>query len=259
MAEVSTYQKKSKKSGEEEEFDKDAWMVTFGDLLQLLITFFVLLISMSSMDQKILTEMFSVFTGGLGVLGSIEKTSVIPPNITPVILPPDMDIEAFKRFLRVESGDFRSGSEEEHDTNKLVGSLLVDGVNIEKRGDDFVMVLSNEALFGKANATLSHEFMPTLDRISSILSLSKNEMVIEGHTDNIPINSLIYATNWELSAARAGAVYRYLLDKGEIKTERMRVRGHSFYRPKVGNISEKYRQRNRRVEIVIKQFREESF
>jgi len=258
MAEVSVYQKKKKES-DEEEFDKDAWMVTFGDLLQLLITFFVLLISMSSMDQKILTEMFSVFTGGLGVLGFTEKTSIIPPNIKPIVSPPKIDIESFKKFLRVESGDFRAGSDKPQDTNELVGSLLIDGVDIEKRGDDFVMVLSNEALFDKASASLSQELLPTLDRISSILSLSRNEIIIEGHTDDIPIRSRIYATNWELSAARAGAVYRYLLDKGEVEPERMRVKGRSFYRPRVGNISEKYRRHNRRIEIVIKQFREESF
>lgn len=258
MAEVSVYQKK-KKEVDEEEIDKDAWMVTFGDLLQLLITFFVLLISMSSMDQKILTEMFSVFTGGLGVLGFAEKTSVIPPNIRPIVLPPKVDIESFKRFLKVKSGDFQAKTDKPNKTEELVGSLLVDGVDIEKRGDDFVMVLPNNALFDKASASLSQNLMPTLDRISSILSLSRNEITIEGHTDDLPIRSPIYATNWELSAARAGAVYRYLLGKGEILPERMRIKGRSFYHQKVGNISERYRQRNRRIEIVIKQFRKESF
>lgn len=258
MAEVSVYQKKRKK-GDEEEFDKDAWMVTFGDLLQLLITFFVLLISMSSMDQKILTEMFSVFTGGLGVLGFTEKSSVIPPNIRPIVAPPHIDIESFKRFLKVESGDFQAKADKPDNTEKLVGSLLVEGVDIEKRGDNFVMVLSNKALFGKASATLSQKLIPTLDRVSSVLSLSKNEIIIEGHTDDLPIRSPVYATNWELSAARAGAVYKYLLEKGEIQPERMQIKGRSFYHPRVGNISEKYRQRNRRIEIVIKQFREKSF
>lgn len=258
MAEVSIYQKKKKKS-DEEEFDKDAWMVTFGDLLQLLITFFVLLISMSSMDQKIVTEMFSVFTGGLGVLGFTEETSIIPPNIRPIISPPNVDIESFKRFLAVESGDFQAKTDKPKNASNLVDSLLVDGVNIEKRGDDFVMTLSNEALFEKATARLSHKLLPTLDRISSILALSKNEIIIEGHTDNIPIKSPLYVTNWELSAARAGAVYRYLLARGEVAPERMRAKGRSFYHPRASNISERYRQRNRRVEILIKQFRKESF
>ncbi len=259
MVEVSVHQKK-KKNIDEEEIDKDAWMVTFGDLLQLLITFFVLLISMSSMDQKILTKVFSVFTGGLGVLGFTEKTSVIPPNITPIVAPPNVDIESFKKFLKIESGDFQSKVDKPpDDTDQLVGSILVDGVNIERRGDSFVMVLPNEALFSKASATLSKKLLPTLDRISSILSLSKNEIIIEGHTDNIPIRSTIYATNWELSAARAGAVYRYLLGRGEVLPERLHIKGRSSYRPRVGNISEKYRQYNRRIEIVIKQFREESF
>ncbi|GMT41745.1 MAG: chemotaxis protein MotB [bacterium] len=259
MAEVSVYQKKKSKGEEIEEIDKDAWMVTFGDLLQLLITFFVLMISMSSMDKQVIQEMFSLFTGGLGVLGFSEQTVVTPPSFKPYLSPPSMDIDSFKRFLRIGSKELQTAEARPGDFKKLVGSVLISGVDIERHGRDFSVVLSDDGLFEKGGATLSPALLPLLDRINSILSMSNNKIIIEGHTDDMPFRSRTLASNWELSVARAASVYRYFLNKGDLTPERMDIKGRSSYHPKVGNISESYRKRNRRIEIVIKQFKKESF
>lgn len=259
MAEASLYQKKKKKGGEGGGPDKDAWMVTFGDLLQLLITFFVLMISMSSMDKKVFKEMFSIFGGGLGVLGFTEKTQIVPSPISPMISPPRFAMESFRRFLLTEKWDLSTKTPLPKDFATLVNSLLIAGVEIEKRGKDYAMVLAEESAFRPGSAQISDKMKPKLDWIASILQFSKNTITIEGHTDNLPYRSRILATNWELSTARATSVFIYLVNRGGIKPERMEAKGFASFKPKVGNISEAYRKRNRRIEIVLKQFEKESF
>jgi len=258
MAEVSLFQKK-KKEVEEEGPDKDAWMVTFGDLLQLLITFFVLMISMSSMDKKVFKEMFSVFGGGLGVLGFTDKTKLVNSPIAPLLSPPKFAMESFRRFLLAEKWDLSTKKPIPKDFDNLVSSLLISGVQIEKRGKDYSMILSEESAFRPGSAQISDKLKPRLDWIVSILRYSKNKVTVEGHTDNLPYRSRILPTNWELSTARAAAVLVYLVNQGGIEPERVEARGFSSYKPRVGNISEAYRKRNRRIEIVIKQFEKGSF
>lgn len=260
MAETSLYQKKKKKGGDEGGGpDKDAWMVTFGDLLQLLITFFVLMISMSSMDKKVFKEMFSIFGGGLGVLGFADKTKIVSSPISPMIAPPRFAMESFRRFLLTEKWDLSTKKPLPQDFDALVNSLLIAGVHIEKRGKNYSMVLSEESAFSPGSAQLSEKLKPKLDWIASILQYSKNRITVEGHTDNQPYRSRILPTNWELSTARAAAVLVYLVNQGGIEPDRIEAKGFSSYKPKVGNISEAYRKFNRRIEIVLKQFEKESF
>jgi chemotaxis protein MotB len=259
MAEVSLYQKKKIRKTEVEEVDKDAWMVTFGDLLQLLITFFVLMISMSSMDKKVFKEMFSVFGGGLGVLGFVDQTKLVPKSVRPMIAPPRFDIESFKAFLAAESLDIKTEAPLPKDFNYMVNSLLISGVEIEIKGKNYAMVLAEETAFEPGSAKISEKAKPILDWIASVLIFSKNRIIVEGHTDNLPYSTRILPTNWELSAARATAVLIYLVNQGGIGPERIEAKGFSSYRPRVGNISEAYRKRNRRIEIVIKQFKKGSF
>jgi chemotaxis protein MotB len=259
MAEASLYQKKKKKVDEDVGPDKDAWMVTFGDLLQLLITFFVLMISMSTMDKKVFKEMFSIYGGGLGVLGFTEMTQIVPSPISPMISPPRFAMESFRRFLLTEKWDLSTKKPVPKDFDKLVNSLLIAGVQIEKRGKDYSMVLAEESAFRPGSAQISDKMKPKLDWIASILKFSKNRIIVEGHTDNLPYRSRVLLTNWELSTARAAAVFIYLVNQGNIEPERIEAKGFASYRPKVGNISEAYRKRNRRIEIVIKQFEKGSF
>ncbi len=258
MAEVSVFQKK-KMEVEAEGLDKDAWMVTFGDLLQLLITFFILLISMSSMDQKVFKEMFSMFSGGTGVLSLSSGIKVAPPSIKPIVIAPMMDAEDFLKFLKAEALDLDMPMPPTKETSRIVDSLLVQGVEIVKRGRSFALILENEALFEPGSAKLSEAFTPVLDEIGSVLSLSRSKITVEGHADDQPFKSSVLPSNWELSAARATAIMIYLANNSNINYGRLEAKGYSYHRPRVKNISDYYRKLNRRVEIVIKQFTEESF
>lgn len=254
MAGVSRYQKKKQKKDEGTELDKDAWMVTFGDLLQLLITFFVLMISMSSMDHKVFKEMFSFFGGGLGVLGFTEKTQLMPTGIKPMLSAPRFDTKAFKTFLEEESKKKASAAQAPKDVDELLNSLLVNGVEIVKKGKNYSMIFSQEAAFPPGGIKISPTLKPILDWIASVLIYSKNKVIVQGHTDDQPYKSRVMSTNWELSAARASAVLIYLVNEGNLRHERIQAKGFSSYHPRIGNISDAYRKHNRRIEVVIKQY-----
>lgn len=258
MAEISQYQRKKQKEEVVQEVDKDAWMVTFGDLLQLLITFFVLMISMSSMDQKVFKEMFSFFGGGMGVLGFTEKTQLMPTGIKPMLSAPRFDTKAFKEFLEEESKKTPGAVEIPKDVDELLNSLLVNGVEIVRKGKNYSMIFSQEAAFPPGGIKISTSLKPILDWIASVLIYSKNKIIVQGHTDDQPYKSLVMPTNWELSAARASAVFIYLVNEGKLQVERIEAKGFSSHRPRIGNISDAYRKHNRRIEIVIKQFTEEN-
>ncbi len=258
MAEELILRRKEKKSdGEEDEggVDKDFWMITFSDLLQLLITFFVLLISMASMDDQTVKEMFSVFTGGMGELNYTSKHRLTKPSEIPVVIPTTVTVDALIALLRFDPSDTKLKEK----TDMLIQNMIIDRVEIRKRGSEFSLVLSDEAVFEEGQIEIKEELKPVLDNIIEILSLSNNTITIEGHTDDIPTVGRFLHTNWELSAARATSVLRYMMENGTIGVERMQAKGMASFNPKTRNISENYRKRNRRVEIVIKQFDKEPF
>jgi len=256
MAEETFIRKKSKK-GEEDEggLDPDAWMVTFSDLLQLLITFFVLLISSASMDNQVVKEMFSVFGGGMGELNSTNRSRLANPSIVPSVIPQTVTIESLIALLRFDPSQTRL----KETLVELVNSVMVEQVEFVKRGKEFSMLLPDDALFEPGQVEIKDSLKPALDKIGEVLALSENQIKIEGHSDDIPTAGRYLHSNWELSAARATSVLKYFLEKGVISPDRIEARGYASYHPKAPNIGNFYRKRNRRVEIVIKQFEKESF
>lgn len=261
MERVSYYQRKKKTAEYAETMDKDFWMLTFSDLLQLLLTFFVLLISMSSMDTGTFREMFRVFGGSVGIFGYSGGTPVQKPDIRPHFMPPVIEVETLSKFLQSRTGEELGAGKIAADAaerKERIAGIFGVGIELEQKGRDVALVLSEDDLFESGAATLSPGLLPMLDNIVSALAFSNNRIIIEGHTDDAPIRSRTMPSNWELSAARASAVLGYLAEKG-IDSRRMEAKGYASHRPRVRNIGEAYRKRNRRIEIVIKQLSEGSF
>ncbi len=258
MERVSYFQKKKARAEETGQGpDKDFWMLTFSDLLQLLLTFFVLLISMSSMDIGFFREMFRVFSGSVGVLGYSEHEETGKPDIRPRIMPPVIDMDALNQLMSAKGPqEVREGIA--IPVASRLEELAGQGVDYELKGEKFSMIVPDEALFASGNATLKGTIAPMLDNIAEVLAFSNNQIIIEGHTDDMPVRNDEFRSNWELSAARAGAVMNYLAARG-IDPARMEAVGYGPYHPRVKNIGEEYRKRNRRVEITIKQLAEKPF
>jgi len=200
-----------------EEFDQ-WWIFTFSDLMTLLLVFFVLLFSFCKTD----VEKFK------SVAQSFKPT---PPG-TPFFLEGQPSVLE-QLAERVETSEI---SEEVY-------------ITMDRRG--VIVSFRDSALFEPGRATLTQRARESLNRFVNFLYGLPNDVVIEGHTDDTPIESARFPSNWELSSARASSVARYLQSQG-IDGERMKVVGWGEFRPRFRNDTPAKRALNRRIDVVIK-------
>ena len=230
---------------EEQKIDPNSWMITFADLVMLLLTFFVLLLTMSSMDTKKLRDLMTHFRESTGVLefsgaGQVYKLGafVNKYNSTDSLLVVDQ-----KNFLT---------------KIKLVSNLtniLKDlRKNITLSDDERGIALSfhGNILFEPGKSTLRKEAYPVLDVIAEAIEECPNDVLIMGHSDNTPIKDEVYGSNWELSTYRGISVLNYFVNKKGLSPSRFSVGGSGSSRPLYPNINQKNRSLNRRVEIIFK-------
>lgn len=254
--------------GEGSTLNPNAWMVTFSDLLTLMLTFFVLLLTMSSMDSKRLKEAFGFFAGtegGLETEGKGSTSDVATPHDvrypSMYVLPPGtLMSEAFpeirmawaegpgkaKRFKKPSTSTI------EQDLRKgLKGIGLDKGVEISRQKGRLVVRFSEGVLFEIGEARIGFQGILVLERCGEILAKIPNRVRITGHTDDLPILGGRYRTNWELSTARAVNVLRFFTESLGLDPRRFSAVGYGKYRPLVPNTSPENRKKNRRAEIVI--------
>ncbi len=217
----------------EEEIDTDAWMATFSDLLSLMLTFFVLLFAMKSVDQGKLQEALGYFQGGIGILRSGKSMPVMPRDSQV------FDPKPMKKFSPDQ-------------VQKMFNTKRMHGrgsIRTESRGT--VISVSSGFLFASGHANLRPEAMEILDEIVLLTQGAEYAVQIEGHTDNLSIESALYASNWELSVARASSVVRYMLREKKLDPKRFSVMGYGDSRPLGKNDTPENRSKNRRVDIVF--------
>ncbi len=238
--------------------DPNGWMITFSDLVTLLLTFFVMLLTMNSMDNKKFNDVFSVFNEKVGVLKFADRTRIQNTaqflGSVKKMLPgqPAMAAQIIKqaRTLNVILGT---------GTRRKPGWLknIIKGLHIRMDPRGLIITMSNQILFRSATDTLTPASRALLKRIATFLALARRPVTIEGHTDNIPLKDKTYfASNWELSLARAVTVLQFILAEGKrrkmgIKPTWFRVGGYGSTRPLADNSTEAGRRTNRRVEIIV--------
>lgn len=236
---------KKKKSSDSGGLKGDEWLGTYSDCVTLLLTFFVLLYSMSSLDAskaKAISEAFTVMTGQSA--DSILEYDEYQGS-QPVIggeSKIDNDIEANAE----DSLSMYQTVEEFKKENELDDDLEV---TQDERG--VVLHLTDNVLFESGQATLIPGSSAILDKIYELISTMPNSIVIEGHTDDVPISNSKYSDNWDLSTQRATNVLRYFLSKGNEDPSRFSASGYGEFRPNVENTSDENRSQNRRVNILI--------
>ncbi len=229
----------SKKKQEEQGGGAPDWIVTFSDTMTLLMVFFILLFSMSTVDEKKevkLTSAFNkIFNGGGDnpILGEGVGDDILM-NDTGNVQNSD-NIEELLRTL-----------------NKLIKQKeLQDYIFVEKVERGVSMVLVDSLLFESGKADLKYESRELLVDIAEVLNEVDNQIVIEGHTDNVPISTYMFASNWELSTARAVVVTRFLVESSGINPVRISAQGYGEYRPIVLNDTAENKSKNRRVNVLI--------
>lgn len=215
------------------------WLLTYADLITLLMVFFVVLYSMSQIDQmKFITlsnslraSLFGAQSGN-AVIKTTSKPSLVPDN-----LPEQQTLSDLGKQLRVAVE--RAG--------------LSDKVTISLDGRGLVVSFSAEAAFfevGKAD--LQPPFRDLLKRLAPVLNEVPNPIEVDGYTDDQRINTREFPTNWELSARRATNVVRFLSEQAGVDPHRLSAQAFGEYHPTYPNASAEGRAKNRRVDLIVK-------
>jgi len=254
-----------------------AWLATFADLMSLLMCFFVLLLSFSEMDALKFKQLAGSMSQAFGVQRDVKTkeipkgTSIIAKEFTPG-RPTPTALKVMRQHTtddRKKNLDFRKGPQnsdktgEEKAAEKRLEKLkkaLKDQIaagQIEVSGDNqrTIIRIREKGSFSSGSATLSRRFKPVLKKIADAIEKTPGKIHISGHTDNIPISTFKFRSNWELSSARAVSILEQILRTNKkIPNNRIVIQGYSDTIPLVPNSTPKNRATNRRVEIeVIKQ------
>ena len=217
------------------------WIVTFGDLMSLLLCFFVLMLSFSEMDRN----KYRIVSGSLkNAFGMQRKKPVFDSPKGQKMIAKEFDQAIV--LIKVQDVIDPILDELEDEFEEFKG--FVD-VSVEE--DQVTIRMLGEATFDTGQAQLKKDFMPLLLKIGEVLSKTEGEIIIAGHTDNVPVSGGPYKSNLGLSMARAGSVAEYLLKSTAINPQRLSTMGFGEYRPLASNDTEEGRQKNRRVEIIV--------
>lgn len=235
----------AKKKEEEQGGGAPEWMVTFSDAMTLLMVFFILLFSMSTIDEKkeqALTSAFNnIFNGG-------GNNPIMGEGVgDDILMNSGEDDQSIQEF------------DEEEQRESLLQILneiiekkgLRDYISVEKVERGVSVILVDSLLFQSGRADLKVESKEVLEDIAVVLNEIDNQIIIEGHTDNLPIHTYMFASNWELSTARAVVVTRFLVENAGVNPTRISAQGYGEFRPIALNDTAENKAKNRRVNILI--------
>ncbi|WP_188150973.1 flagellar motor protein MotB [Teredinibacter waterburyi] len=274
-----------------------AWMGTFADLMSLLMCFFVLLLSFSEMDamkfKRLAGSMAQAFgvQNKLNVIDVPKGTSIIAQEFSPGRPEPTPLNEMWQKTEDItemsleqdcaEEFDIEQGDEgydagvkvkvqqkleellkkTEEDAYELAGALndqiAAGQVEVETRGRMIIIRIREKGSFISGSSELASDYKDVLREVRAVLAQKKGKIAVQGHTDDVPINTNRFRSNWELSSSRAVSVAHELMINDDVPERRFEVAGFSATRPLVPNTSAENRARNRRVEILIRQGLEE--
>jgi len=231
----------SRKKGHAEAHPDERWVISYADLVTLLLGFFILLYATADANAakfiKLsagLAQAFNVPVKEGAVGGSILDggSGLVPAGPQGKI---DLDLAAIRNVIQRESA-----------VAGISGKILV-----SKDEDRITIRLADNLVFASASADVRDDAKPLLKIVADALKDNKNEIRIEGHTDNIPVVTERYPSNWELSSARATAVLRYLTEQLGVDARRISAAGYGPNKPIANNLTPEGRALNRRADVVI--------
>ncbi|MDZ7804186.1 flagellar motor protein MotD [Thiohalophilus sp.] len=239
-----------------EEENVDRWMVSYADFITLLFAFFVVMYSMSSINEskyRVLSDtMIDAFKTPPKSRDPIqigeEARAFVP--VEPLIEQPRTDIVQLKAPETTvdRSRQMAQIAEQVRDAMQPLIDQGIININQDKLWVEVEM--DTRVLFPSGAAQLTQQAYPVLEELAEVLRDVPNHIDVEGHTDNQPINTLAYPSNWELSAARAASVVHLFTQSG-VEPQRLSAIGYGEHRPIADNDAVEGRQRNRRVTVVI--------
>jgi chemotaxis protein MotB len=211
------------------------WLLTYADMITLMLALFIILFSMSTISKAKVQNFAHQVTAGFD-------------NVWTVNQPPDGGVNG-----TLQNSDTSSVPAIERQLQQYVAKNHLSSqvqVHLDHRGL-VISLLSDKSYYDSGSAVLRPQTEKILDAVASFLKKNLNLIQVEGNTDNVPITTSIYPTNWELSTARAVNVVRYLYEKDHIAPTRLSAKGNGEFHPRKANATPEERQENRRVDIVL--------
>lgn len=227
----------SRKKPEKKEISQ-GWLTTYSDMMTLVLTFFVLLYSFALVDLKKFNSMAASIRSAFGG----ENPSILQYNYdsgnAPIL------------------GSSSSGGQSENDVYQTVSKFIETNslkqyVTIKEGSRGVYIEFNEKILFDSGRAEIKQQGMAALMKISELIRNMPNQIVIEGHTDNVPIHTDQYSSNWELSTARSLSVLKYFIENRGMDPRRFSIAGYGEYDPIASNDAPEGRAQNRRVNILI--------
>jgi len=245
-----------------------AWVMTFADLMTLLMCFFVLLLAFSEMDVAKFKQLSGSMKEAFGVQAEIEVrtipkgTSVVAQEFSPGTPNPSaindvrqFTIDSNRNTLDALSRELKEIKETREHARRLRMALNEEikagSVSIETEGMKVIVHIKENASFESGFADVRPEFLPALTKIAGLVNNDSGDVTISGHTDDVPIANDRFRSNWDLSTSRAVSVAHEFMQLSELDPEKIIVTGHADTRPVAPNDTDDNRARNRRVEISI--------
>jgi chemotaxis protein MotB len=220
-----------------EESSGAGWKIIYTGFVLILLCFFIMLSSLSTIEQAKVMQFVRSFASAMTILpwGAIFDSGM-------VVLPESTDlVEARSTLAKILE-----------ELNLLSNMFdLKEDINLSFSKEGLVMRLSEHALFNSGVATISPQGLPLLEKIGAIIARTSYFIRIEGHTDNLPIHTELFPSNWDLSTARAVNVLRYFIQSHHIDAQRLAAVGFGEFQPLTSNNTPANRAKNRRVEIIF--------
>ena len=243
----------ARKEEHEKEPNHERWLVSYADFITLLFAVFVTLYAMSQTDKKKIEEVVESMRDSFGYSKSspASKPSVIESGTISVVPGMRKISQPGSRRARSKGGDqdFRATKASIEAYLMKTGAQSKVSVTVNQRG--LVVSLKEAGFFDSGSATLKQSSFALLNDVVESLASYSNGVRVEGHTDDVPISSHAFPSNWELSTARATNVVQYLIKQDDFEPSNISATGYGEYRPIAENDSDEGRRKNRRVDLVL--------
>ena len=238
----------------------ERWLVSYADFITLLFAVFVVLYAMGQSDKKKVEEVMQAIQQSFGMAtagASAPKVNVIPSQALTIIpsLKPEVKMSPMGR---ARSGQAKSRAEEKdfRQIKSAVETYLVkqgaqNKVTLEITRRGLIVSLKEAGFFNSGQANIKPEAYEIINTIAEVMTQYNNPLRLEGHTDNVPINSALFPSNWELSTARATNGLKYLLKNFDVDPGKISATGYAEFRPIADNATAEGRAKNRRVDLVM--------
>ena len=225
-----------------EHVNHERWLISYADFITLLFAFFVVMFAVSQVDTRKVGRFTESFSQAVGIAITPNGAGLLPAE-----------------GQAAEKGVRERGAEKKDELKRLEKALLQDasaklelaGLKVIRRGNELVLRLDATVLFESGNDKLKDPAAPVLKAIADEVRDRPVTIRVEGHTDDRPIATLRFRSNWDLSTARATSVVEMLADDANIAPERLAAVGYAQFQPVVPNTTAEGRSQNRRVDFVL--------